>query len=163
MTPSLYPPTEPSAARKLALLDMPTAEHFDALRLTDLGIRQARDYAEAIIKAVPPFLVLDPDLRVKTANESFYKHFRVTPPQTENCLVYQLGNGQWNIPKLLTFLEDILPRHSFFKDFEVTHDFVAIGRGMVLVSGHQMDHLERILLFLDDITERVESRPAMRA
>jgi PAS domain S-box-containing protein len=77
--------------------------------------------------------------------------------------VYQLGNGQWNIPKLLTFLEDILPRHSFFKDFEVTHEFEAIGRRTVLLSGHQVDHLEKILLFIDDITERVESRVALRA
>jgi PAS domain S-box-containing protein len=163
MTPSVYPPTEPSAVRKLALLETPTEEHPDALRSTERESKQARDYAEAIIKTVPPLLVLDANLRVKTANESFYKHFRVSPTQTENCLVYELGNGQWNIPKLRTFLEEILPRHSFFKDFEVTHQFETIGRRTVLLSGHQVDHLERILLFIDDITERVESRVALRA
>ena len=101
-------------------------------------------------------------LRVKTANESFCKHFRVSPSQTENRLVYELGNGQWNIPRLRTFLEEVLPRHSFFKDFEVTHEFEGIGRRTVLLSGRQVDHLQRILLFIDDITERLESRAAMR-
>ena len=75
-----------------------------------------------------------------------------------NRLVYELGNGQWNIPKLRTFLEEVLPRHSFFKDFEVTHEFEGIGRRTLLLSGRQVDHLQRILLFIDDITERRESQ-----
>ena len=123
---------------------------------------QARDYAQAIVETVPPLLVLDSDLRVQTANESFYKHFRISPSKTQGRLVYELGNGQWNIPRLRTFLKDILPRHSFFKDFEVTHEFETIGRRTMLLSGHQVDHIQRILLFIDDITERVESRAAMR-
>jgi PAS domain S-box-containing protein len=136
---------------------------LEALKRTERELKQARDYAQAIVETVPPLLVLDEELRVKTANESFYKHFRVSPPQTENSMVYELGNGQWNIPKLRTFLEEILPRHSFFKDFEVTHQFETIGRRTVLLSGRQVSHLERILLFIDDITERVESRAAMQA
>lgn len=141
----------------------PPREDFETLKRTERDLKEARDYAEAIIEAVPPLLVLDADLRVKRANESFYKHFRVSPPQTENCLVYELGNGQWNIPKLRTFLEEVLPRHSFFNDFEVTHEFEHIGRRTILLSGRQVDNLERILLFVDDITERVESRAAMRS
>jgi PAS domain S-box-containing protein len=160
---SRSPPTKPGAARKLALLDTPSNKPSEALQRTQQELKEAHDYAQAIVEAVPPLLILDSDLRVKTANESFYKHFRVSPTQTENCLVYKLGNGQWNIPKLRNFLEEVLPRHSFFKDFEVTHTFESIGRRTVLVSGHQVDHLDRILLFLDDITERVESRAAMRA
>jgi len=160
---SRSPPIKPGAARKRALLDMSSDKRSEALKRTEQELKEARDYAQAIVEAVPPLLVLDSDLRVVTANESFYKHFRVSPPETENCLVYDLGNGQWNVPKLRTFLEEVLPRHSFFKDFEVTHTFESIGRRTVLVSGHQVDHLERILLFLDDITERVESRAAMRA
>jgi PAS domain S-box-containing protein len=138
-------------------------EDFETLKRAERDLKEARDYAHDIIEAVPPLLVLDADLRVKTAIESFNKHFRVSSSQTENCLVYELGNGQWNIPKLRTFLEEVLPRHSFFKDFEVTHEFESIGRRTILLSGRQVDHLERILLFVDDITERVESRSAMRA
>ena len=154
---------EQRAARKPVPLEASTDKRLEALKRTERELRQERDYAQAIVETVPPFLVLDEDLRVKTANESFYKHFGVSPPQTENCLVYELGNGQWNIPKLRTFLEEVLPRHSFFKDFEVTHQFETIGRRTVLLSGRQVSHLERILLFIDDITERVESRAAMRA
>jgi PAS domain S-box-containing protein len=157
------PNPEAGAAGKAAPLDASPNRPLEAAGSTEQELKLARDYAQAIIEAVPPLLVLDSDLRVKTANESFYKHFRVSPPQTENCLVYDLGNGQWNIPKLRTFLEEILPRHSFFKDFEVIHEFEAIGRRTILLSGRQVDHLQRILLFIDDITERVESRAVMRA
>ena len=143
--------------------DASSEKHVEARESAQLEVQRARDYAEAILETIPPFLILDPELRVKTANQSFYKHFRVSQPQTENCLVYDLGNGQWNIPKLRTFLEEVLPRHSFFKDFEVTHVFETIGRRTLLLSGQQVDHLQRILLLIDDITERVESRSVMRA
>ncbi len=121
-----------------------------------------RDYTQAIVDVIPPLLVLDEDLRVKMANVSFYKHFLVSPEQTENCLVYDLGNGQWNILELREFLEEVLPRHNFFKDFEVTHDFETIGRRTMLLSGCQVDGIQRIVLFIDDITDRVESS-AVRA
>jgi PAS domain S-box-containing protein len=77
--------------------------------------------------------------------------------------VYELGNGQWNIPKLRTLLEDVLPRKSVFKDFEVTHEFESIGSRTMLVTGRQVDHLQRILLFIEDVTDRRESQAAMRA
>jgi PAS domain S-box-containing protein len=161
---SLSPSAQRSAGGKPALRDRsPSGKRWKSLESAERELKQARDYAQAIVEAVPPLLVLDMDLRVKTANESFYKHFRVSPPQTENCLVYKLGNGQWNIPKLRTFLEEVLPRHSFFNDFEVTHEFKTIGRRTILLSGRPVNHLQRILLFIDDITERVESRAALRA
>jgi PAS domain S-box-containing protein len=122
-----------------------------------------RDYAEAIIEAVPPLLVLDAKLRVQTANESFCKCFKISSRQTLNRRVYELGNGQWNIPKLRTLLEEVLPRKRFFKDFEVTHDFERIGPRTLLLSGRQVDHLQRILLFIEDITERRESQSATRS
>ncbi len=122
-----------------------------------------RDYAEAIIEAVPPLLVLDEQLRVQTANGSFCKAFKISLRQTLNRRVYELGNGQWNIPMLRNLLEDVLPRKSIFKDFEVTHEFQGIGRRTVLLSGRQVDHLQKILLVIEDITERRESQGAMRA
>jgi PAS domain S-box-containing protein len=157
------PPTKPAAAAETAPINTFADERLEQLQRAEHELKEARDYAQAIVEAVPPLLVLDSDLRVKTANESFYKHFRVAPPQTEKCLVYDLGNGQWNIPQLRTFLEEVLPRHSFFKDFEVTHTFESIGPRTMLLSGRQVDHLQCILLFIDDITERVESRTVMRA
>src|SRR5580765_1976250 len=121
-----------------------------------------RDYAEAVIEAVPPLLVLDQKLRVQTANKSFCKCFKISPRRTLNRRVYELGNGQWNIPRLRTLLEEVLPRKRFFKDFEVTHEFPGIGRRTMLLSGRQVDHIQRILLFIEDITERRESQAAIR-
>jgi PAS domain S-box-containing protein len=121
-----------------------------------------RDYAEAVIEAVPPLLVLDEKLRVQTANKSFCKGFKISERETVNRLVYELGNGQWNIPELRTLLEEVLPRKNSFKDFEVTHEFQSIGRRTMLLSGRQVDHLQRILLFIEDITERRETQAAIR-
>ncbi len=120
-----------------------------------------RDYAEAIIEAVPPLVVLDEQLRVLTANASFCKCFKVSRHQTLNRRVYELGNGQWDIPKLRTLLEKVLPRKSFFKDFEVTHEFKDIGRRTMLLSGRQVDHLQKILLFIEDITEQRRTQAAI--
>ena len=164
---SRSPPTKPGArrkngSRKASPIKRPPAKGLYALKHAEQELQEAWEYAQAIIEAVPPLLVLDADLRVKTANGSFYKNFKVAPPETENCLVYELGNGQWNIPKLRTFLEEVLPRHSFFRDFEVTHEFEGIGPRTMLLSGRQVDNLQRILLFIEDITERRESQAGMR-
>ena len=115
------------------------------------------DYTQTLIDIIPPLLVLDDSLRVKTANPSFYKHFLVSPAQTEDCLVYELGNGQWNIPELRAFLEEVLPQHKFFRDFQVVHEFEGIGRRTMLLSGSQVDNIAKIVLFIDDVTERVQS------
>jgi PAS domain-containing protein len=121
-----------------------------------------RDYAEAVIEAVPPLLVLDEKLRVLTANESFCKAFKISLAQAVNRPVSKFGGGQWNIPKLRALLEDVLPRKKSFKDFEVTHKFRGIGCRTMLLSGRQVDHLQRILLFVEDITERRASQSALR-
>jgi len=122
----------------------------------------ARDYAEGVIEAGPPLLVLDEKLGVQTANNSFFKTFKISARQTLNRPVYELGNGQWNIPKLRTLLEEVLPRKKSFKEFEVTHEFERIGRRTMLLSGRQVDHLQRILLFVEDITERRQAQAAIQ-
>src|SRR5215203_3955837 len=108
---------------------------LDALQKSEQKARQARAYADAVIESIPPFLVLDAELRVQTVNDSFCERFHVSRAETENCRVYDLGNDQWNIPKLRSFLEQILPRSVFFRDFEVTHEFESIGRRTMLLSG----------------------------
>jgi PAS domain S-box-containing protein len=157
-----YPPSVPGVALKIARDHISSDERLESLRRTQQELKQARDYAQAIVESLPPLLVLDPRLRVGSANRSFYQHFRVSPLQTENCLLYRLGDGQWNIPNLRTHLEKVLPRYSAFNDFEVTREFAAIGRRTLLLSGRQVDHLQRILLFIRDITERRESHAALR-
>src|ERR1019366_5916508 len=78
------------------------------------------------------------------------------------CLVYELGNGQFNIPALRTFLEEVLPLHRSFDAFEMTHEFETIGRRTVLLSGRQVRTLQRVIVFIEDITERRSLRTAVR-
>jgi len=121
-----------------------------------------RDYAEAVVEAVPPLLVLDERLRVQTANESFRKAFKISARKTLSRRVYELGNGQWNIPELRTLLEQVLPQKKVFRNFEVTHTFESIGRRTMLLSGRQVDHIQRILLVIEDITERRAEQAGIR-
>ena len=76
---------------------------------------------------------------MNTANQAFYKTFKTTPDQTEGCLIYDLGHQQWNIPKLRMLLEDILPRNSFFNDFEVTHNFPHLGRRTMMLNARRLE------------------------
>src|SRR5215216_6621319 len=92
-------------------------------------VEDIQDYALNIVDTVrEPLLILDATLRVRSANRAFYETFHVSPEETEERLIYELGNGQWDIPDLRTLLEDIVPRSSAFDDFELEHDFPAIGR-----------------------------------
>ena len=125
-------------------------------------ITDARNYAESIVATLyQPLLVLDKNLRVKTANKAFYKTFKVNEKETEGILVYDLGNRQWNIPELRTLLEEILPQKTQITDFEVTHKFSAIGERVILLSAFEITREKKeeklILLSIEDITERKEA------
>ena len=118
----------------------------------------SRDYSEAIIVNIrEPLLVLDKNLRIKTANAAFYKTFRVNEPETEGILIYDLGNKQWNIPALRKLLEKILPEKSVFNEFEVKHTFSTIGERVMLLNAREVINKKSseklILLSIEDITE----------
>ena len=120
-------------------------------------IKQAQNYAENIIKTVrEPLIVLNSELKAVSANPAFYQTFHVAPKETEGSLIYDLGNRQWNIPRLRELLEDILPRNSTFENFEVRHDFPAIGTKIMSLNARRIDNQgnELILLAIGDITER---------
>jgi hypothetical protein len=120
-------------------------------------------YIKTVIGVVrEPILVLDKELRVICANESFYRTFQVEPVDTEGVDVYDLGNGQWNIPALRKLLEDILPKNTFFKGFEVIHEFPVIGRKAMILNARQIYFKEDtastlfppiILLAMEDVSE----------
>ncbi|MEJ2023867.1 MAG: PAS domain-containing protein, partial [Deltaproteobacteria bacterium] len=105
-----------------------------------------------------PLVVLNADLRVIKANESFYRTFKVDPEETEGVLIYDLGNRQWDIPKLRELLEDILPQESSFSDFEVEHDFDTIGSKIMHLNARRIFRESKqnqlILLAIEDVTER---------
>lgn len=116
------------------------------------------EFQEAIIAAIrEPLLVLDKELRIITANRSFYRIFKVKPEETEKQLIYDLGNRQWDIPRLRVLLEEILPENTHFDDFEVEHDFPSIGHKIMLLNARQIytEKIDRgmILLAIEDITE----------
>jgi two-component sensor histidine kinase len=118
-----------------------------------------RTLEEAIVDTVrEPLVVLDEALRVIAASRSFYLTFRVTRENTEGHLLYQLGNGQWNIPALRRLLEEIIPQHSTIEEYEVEHDFPTIGRRTMLLNARKVfyegNNATSLLLAIEDVTER---------
>ncbi|BBO80883.1 hypothetical protein DSCO28_14490 [Desulfosarcina ovata subsp. sediminis] len=105
-----------------------------------------------------PLVVLDSDLKVVNANQSFYHTFNVKPEQTEDVLIYDLGNRQWDIPKLRELLEKILPQNTIFNNFEVDHHFDTIGRKIMHLNARRIyneaNQAQLILLAIEDVTER---------
>ena len=133
-----------------------------ALKEAEQHITEARDFAQSVVESVPPLLILSGDLRVQAANESFYQAFRVTPAVTEHRLIYELGNGQWDVPGLRRLLEEILPQDNRFKHYEITHEFAGLGRRTMLLSGRRMQSRQNIVLSIEDITERKQAEEALR-
>lgn len=124
-------------------------------------------YLQSIVDTVrEPLLVLDTDFRVVSASRAFYQTYQVAPDETENRLVYELGNGQWDIPALRSLLEDVLPSNHAFDDFEVVHDFPGVGRRIMLLNARKTyrpsNHSEQILLALEDVTERRAAEARLR-
>ena len=114
----------------------------------------AQAYAEMIVDTIrEPLLVLDDDLIVKSANQAFYRAFRVEPRQTVGQQIYDLGNGQWDIPDLRRLLGDILPEQKVVEAFEVSHEFPKIGGRTMRLYARQMDDHKLILLAVEDVTD----------
>ncbi len=127
-------------------------------KLLATEIQDALKYAESIIESIrEPLIVLSSDLKVVTANLSFYKTFKVTPEQSVGNFIYDLGNRQWNIPTLRTLLEDILPNNTVFNDYTVEHNFPTIGHKVILLNAREIFRKEIgskiILLAMQDVTD----------
>lgn len=124
-------------------------------------------YIRTVVDTIrEPFLILDEDLKVLSANKTFYSTFHVTVDTTENKKVYDLGNGQWNIPKLRVLLEDILPKNTFFEDFKVEHNFPTIGSKIMVLNARQIyTHGEErpiLLLAMEDVTKQKQLEDQLR-
>src|SRR6187399_629177 len=121
-------------------------------------VEDIQNYAQNIVDTVrEPLLILDATLRVQSANRAFYQTFHVSPAETEGRLIYELGNGQWDIPDLRRLLEDIVPTSSVFDDFELEHTFPAIGRRVMLLNARKLaagQHGELLVLAMEDVTAR---------
>jgi diguanylate cyclase (GGDEF)-like protein len=136
------------------------------LRSLAMQIRDTEN-AENIVETVrEPLVVLNSDLKIIIANVSFYETFKVTPEETVGKFIYDLGNRQWDIPKLRVLFEEILPKNTVFNGYEVEHDFPGIGRKTILLNARQIfrkkigSHI--ILLAMEDITSRKETELTLR-
>lgn len=121
-------------------------------------LNDARLYTEGIVNTIrDPLLILDKDLRIKRATGGFYNKFKTTEKETEGLHIYDLGNHQWDIPKLRELLEKVLPEKQRSEDFEVTHVFPHIGKKIMCLNARQIDNIngeQLILLAIEDITDK---------
>jgi len=134
---------------------------------TGLAVQKARKYAESIVETVSePLIVLDDNLRVSSANRSFYQAFKATAEETVGQLIYELGNHQWDISKLRELLMDILPKNTTLDDFEVECHLPNIGQRALLLNARQLyreeDNTQMILLTIEDITEHRQAEEELR-
>lgn len=132
---------------------------------TPLGVRDplgdlqdGHVLARAIIDTIrEPLIVLDGDLRIIAASGSFFKKFALSHEGTYDAMFYDLGNGEWNIPALRTLLEEVIPQHTTVEDYEVVHEFLRLGRRVMLVNAREIRFeggTRKMLLSIHDITEQ---------
>ena len=132
------------------------------------ALKRAHAYTESIVATVrEPLLVLDANLRVRSASDSFFQTYRVAPEETIGRPLYDLGNGQWDIPELRRLLEEVLPQASRVEDFEVEHEFETIGKKTMLLNARRLVQgsgpSPSILLAIEDITARKRAETDLKA
>ena len=123
------------------------------------NVADACALAQSIVDTVrEPVIVLDKGLRVIAASRAFYSKFEVSPEETQRKLLYELGDGQWDIPKLRVLLENIIPEHGAMEDYEVEHEFPHLGTRIMLLNARQVFYKDgaetTILLGIEDVTAR---------
>ena len=140
-----------------------TSTEITAMKKVEEALQQARSYAESLVDSVrEPLLVLDDQMRVVSAGRSFYRTFGVTADETVGRRVYELGERQWDIPKLRERLETIVRQDEGFEDFEVEHHLAGTGPRRMLLNGRrvpgQIGQAPLILLAIEDVSERAPGR-----
>lgn len=101
-----------------------------------------------------PFIILNKDLKVVTANLAFYRKFKVSKKDTEGKRIYDLGDSQWDAPELRELLENILPAHKVLKNYAVTHNFPKLGDRTIVLNARQVDSKQLLLLAMEDVTDQ---------
>jgi two-component system CheB/CheR fusion protein len=135
-----------------------TFNDITSIKKLEASLGIAKDYAENIIATVrEPLIILDGHMDVVSANQSFYRDFKVAPGETVGKQFFDLGNGQWNITSLREKLEKVLPEEKSFADYRVEHDFPRIGRKVVMLNARiiQSENANLILLAIDDVTNKI--------
>lgn len=140
---------------------------IDFLKRAQEKIQEASDFAQAIVETIPsPLLVLDGSQRILSANNAFYRKFKVSRADTEGQYIYDIGSQQWDIPQLRILLENILLQKTTVENYEIAADFPGLGTKVMIVNAHvisQQDKTtEMILLSLEDNTERKMAEEVLR-
>jgi diguanylate cyclase (GGDEF)-like protein/PAS domain S-box-containing protein len=128
-------------------------------RQAERAAKNAREFAESIVSTIrEPMLVLNADMKIISANRSFYKDFKTTPEKTEGQSIFKLGNKQWDTPRLHKQLGEVLDKNAAFDDFEMEYKFPVIGVRTMLLNARKIyretNKTEAILLAIEDVTER---------
>ncbi len=128
------------------------------LQVRNEQLAESYNFAEAIAETMhEPMLILDKHFRIKSANKAFFKKFHVIQTGTEGLLLYELGNHQWDIPRLRELLETIIPKNTYFDAYEITHTFPDIGKKTMLLNARRIVQKtlneQLILLTFTDVTE----------
>ncbi len=135
----------------------------EELKLRNMELEVAREFAQTTIDTVRGALVvLGPDLRVIKANVAFYRTFLVSPQDVEHRFIYEVGRGRFDNPRLRVLLEEVLPARHAMEDFEMEHDSPGAGRRTLLMNARRFEHEERILLAIEDVTERRRNEEELR-
>lgn len=148
-----------------------TAQHAVATPRARRRLKPARlfrEYAEEIVETSPvSLLILDEQMRVRSANRYFYQSFRTSQEETLGLSIFELGNGQWNLLRLRRLLEELLPQNIGIDDFELEQEFPVIGRRHMRLNARQIGDTGksagRILLVIQDVTGQVEAAQALEA
>ena len=122
-------------------------------------VPDAAALAHAIVDTVrDPLLVLDHDLRIVAASRAFYQIFHLVDEDVRGHLIYEIDDGQWNIPELRTILETIAKDHATVEGYEVDRDFPRVGRRIMLLNARKVFYEEgahtTTLLAFEDVTDR---------
>jgi len=130
--------------------------------------RVAWTYIQTVVDTLrEPFLILDENLQIKSANKTFYAFFQSVPEETEGKRVYDLGNGQWSAPKLRILLEDIVPKNTHFEDFKVEHNFPRIGYKIMILNARRVytagEERPIMLLAMEDTTRQMQLEDQLKA
>lgn len=133
-------------------------QDIDVIKVASEQLRKSSEFFRGIMNTVrEPLLVLDANLRIEAANDSFLRIFGVTREGTVGHNMYEIAHGQWNIPRLRELLEQVLPKQQAVTDFEVKQEFEHLGERTMLLNAHVLpvtDHWEQmILLAIEDITD----------
>ncbi|MGQ9475638.1 MAG: MEDS domain-containing protein [Actinomycetota bacterium] len=141
--------------------------HLAERKRAVLEIEEARLFSQAVVDTIrEPLLVLDADLQVLAANQSFYRTFQVSPEETEGRTVYSIGNRQWDIPALRKLLEEVIPLNSSLRDYLVDHDFPRLGRRTMRLNARRIhgegNRPPLILLAIEDVSEKEAALELLR-